>query len=127
MNKHVIALLASAGSAAISVGQLPGIAQPAHIRTVSSACPTPSTNSLNSESGSSWELKPSAKWMPCNLKKDEQVILEVLCRLTFQSYGWSSARLNAAISVMSWGSDPPDSIEATVYKTCNYAGGLSNR
>lgn len=75
---------------------------------------------------SSWMLRPSSNWFPSNLTIDEAVILKVLCRMALNANGgvWRSARANAAISVLSFGAEPPDNLQATVYKTCMMAGGM---
>jgi hypothetical protein len=73
---------------------------------------------------SSWELRKESGWSPANLTLDEVVALKFLCRLALQTKGgaWRSERINAAISVLVFGADPPDNLQSTVYKTCRMAG-----
>ena len=78
---------------------------------------------------SSWELRKGSGWIPANLTTDESVVLMTLCRLAVGANGgvWSSERINAALSVLAFGGDPPDSLQATVYKTCMMAGDMGER
>lgn len=78
---------------------------------------------------SSWQLRNGSGWTPGNLTSDESVALKTLCRLAVGANGgvWQSERLNAAISVLAFGADPPDNLQATVYKTCMMAGGMDRR
>jgi len=78
---------------------------------------------------SSWQLRKGSGWIPANLTTDESVVLMVLCRLAVGANGggWSSERINAAISVMAFGADPPDNLQATVYKACMIAGDMDRR
>jgi hypothetical protein len=75
---------------------------------------------------SSWQLRKGSGWIPANLTKDERVVVMALCRLAVGANGgiWSSERINAAISVLAFGGDPPDNLQATVYKTCMMAGDM---
>ena len=75
---------------------------------------------------SSWQLRKGSGWIPANLTKDESVVLMTLCRLAVGANGgiWNSERINAAISVLAFGDDPPDNLQATVYKTCMMAGAM---
>jgi len=75
---------------------------------------------------SSWQLRKGSGWIPANLTQDESVVLMTLCRLAIGANGgiWRSERINAAIAVLAFGGDPPDSLEATVYKTCMMAGDM---
>jgi hypothetical protein len=75
---------------------------------------------------SSWELRKGSGWSPANLTLDEAVALKLLCRLAMYTKGgaWHSERINAAISVLAFGADPPDNLQATVYKSCMSATGL---
>jgi hypothetical protein len=75
---------------------------------------------------SSWQLRKGSGWIPANLTKDESVVLMNLCRLAVSANGgvWSSERINAAISVLVFGGDPPDNLQATVYKTCMTSGDM---
>jgi hypothetical protein len=78
---------------------------------------------------SSWHLRSGSGWTPANLTSDESVALKALCRLAVGANGgvWQSERLNAAISVLAFGADPPDNLQATVYKTCLMAGNIDRR
>lgn len=78
---------------------------------------------------SNWKLAPSNGWTPANLTTDETSALKTLCRLALNANGgvWSSDRLNAAIAILAFGSDQPDHLQATVYKVCNYAGGMGRK
>ena len=78
---------------------------------------------------STWYLRKGSGWVPANLTTDESVVLMTLCRLAVGANGgvWSSERLNAAISVLAFGGDPPDNLQATVYKTCMMAGDMDRR
>ena len=78
---------------------------------------------------SSWHLRNGSGWTPGDLTSDESVALKTLCRLAVGANGgvWQSERLNAAISVLAFGADPPDNLQATVYKTCMMAGGMDTR
>lgn len=78
---------------------------------------------------STWSLRHSSGWTPSNLTEDEGVILKALCRMAITANGgvWGSVRVNAAISVLSFGADPPDYLQSTVYKTCMMAGGMDQR
>jgi hypothetical protein len=75
---------------------------------------------------SSWQLRKGSGWTPANLTKDESVVLMALCRIAVGANGgiWNSERINAAISVLAFGGDPPDNLQATVYKTCMMAGAM---
>lgn len=75
---------------------------------------------------SSWQLRNGSGWIPANLTTDETVVLMTLCRLAVGANGgvWSSERINAAISVLAFGANPPDNLQATVYKTCIMAGDM---
>jgi len=78
---------------------------------------------------SSWQLRKDSGWIPGNLNTDETVVLMTLCRLAIGANGgvWRSERINAAISVLAFGADPPDNLQATVYKTCMMAGDMDRR
>jgi hypothetical protein len=78
---------------------------------------------------SSWKLREDSGWTPANLTTDEAVVLKTLCRLAIgaNSGVWQSERINAAISVLAFGADPPDNLQATVYKTCMMAGDMDRR
>lgn len=78
---------------------------------------------------SSWKLRKESGWTTANLTKDESVVLMSLCRLAIGANGgpWQSVRINAAISVLAFGDDPPDNLQASVYKTCMMAGGMERR
>lgn len=73
---------------------------------------------------SSWKLRKESGWTPANLTKDESVVLMSLCRSATGANGgfWQSERISAAISVLAFGDDPPDNLQATVYKACMMAG-----
>ena len=78
---------------------------------------------------SSGQLRKDSGWTPANLTSDETVALMTLCRLAVGANGgaWQSERMNAAISVLAFGADPPDNLQATVYKTCMMAGDMDRR
>jgi len=77
---------------------------------------------------SSWQLRKGGGWIPANLTKDESIVLMNLCRLAAGANGgvWSSERINAAISVLVFGGDPPDNLQANVYKTCMASGDMDS-
>jgi hypothetical protein len=76
---------------------------------------------------SSWQLRKCSGWIPANLPKDESVVLMALCRLAVGANGgiWSSERINTTTSVLACGGDPPDNLQATVYRICMIAGDMN--
>lgn len=108
-------------SIVLAAACLPGLADGASGKAFS-----PLTKSGIQDGPSSWKLRRESGWSPSNLTTDEAVALKFLCRLAIRSSGgaWNSERINAAISVLAFGGDPPDSLQATVYKTCMTAGGM---
>lgn len=62
-----------------------------------------------------------AQWRPANLSSDEELALRGLCHIGLHANNgnWSSARINAAISMLAFGSKKTDSPQATAYKICN--------
>lgn len=61
------------------------------------------------------------------LTRDEEAALRALCRAGLHANGgiWSSARINAAIATLAFGSEWPDGAQETAYKTCNARGYLN--
>lgn len=74
---------------------------------------------MHNESAS-WGQQKETSWAPDNLTTDELNALKTLCQLGIGANGgtWKSERINAAISVLAFGTDLPDNFQATAYKTC---------
>jgi len=74
-------------------------------------------------------LPESSRWKPSNLTTDEHVVLMTLCRLAIGANGglWQSDRINAAITVLAFGYEPPDSLQASAYKICMTAGRMDEK
>lgn len=55
----------------------------------------------------------------------ENQALRALCPIGLRAEGiWGNERINAAIATIGFGSNWPDSAQATAYKLCNYGGYL---
>lgn len=74
-------------------------------------------------------LREPSRWKPSNLTTDEHVVLMTLCRLAIGANGglWQSDRINAAITLLAFGYDPPDSLQASAYKICMTAGRMDEK
>jgi hypothetical protein len=74
-------------------------------------------------------LRESSRWKPSNLTTDEHVVLMTLCRLAIEANGglWQSARINAAITLLAFGYEPPDNLQANAYKICMTAGRMDEK
>ena len=86
-------------------------------------------NQGNSGARPPWRLRESSRWKPANLTTDEHVVLMTLCRLAIGANGglWQSDRINAAITVLAFGYEPPDSLQASAYKICMTAGRMDEK